>query len=106
GLCLIIAGFFFAKPLWEMKIFTISDFYRERFGKKAEMISVFFNIPAYAGWVAVQLLALSGLLNSFFGWDISTTVLVIAVFSMLLTMVGGLWSVTITDSAQLLVIVI
>src|SRR5690554_1537250 len=45
GLCLIIAGFFFAKPLWEMKIFTISDFYRERFGKKAEMISVFFNIP-------------------------------------------------------------
>lgn len=106
GLCLVIAGLFFAGPLWRMNIYTVSDFYRIKFGKKAEYISVFANIPVYTGWIAVQLMALSQLLNSFFGWEVFTIVLIIAFLSMFLTMIGGLWSVTITDSVQLLIIII
>ena len=35
GLCLVLAGLFFAKPLWEMKLCTVSDLYRNKFGTKA-----------------------------------------------------------------------
>src|SRR5690606_17807677 len=106
GLCLIIAGLFFAGPLWRLNIYTISDFYRIRFGKKTEQLSVMLTVPAYAGWIAVQFLALSQLLHSFFGWPVSMIVLVLAILSMVLTMIGGLWSVTITDSLELSVIII
>lgn len=106
GLCLILAGLFFAKPLWKMDIYTVSDFYRVKFGKKAEFISVIANIPIYTGWIAVQFIALSRLLHSFFHWDVAYIILGIAFLSMILTMVGGLWSVTITDSIQLLVIIV
>src|SRR5690606_29698086 len=57
-------------------------------------------------WIAVQFLALSQLLHSFFGWPVSMIVLVLAILSMVLTMIGGLWSVTITDSLELSVIII
>src|SRR5690606_37644271 len=89
GLCLIVAGLFFAGPLWKMNIFTISDFYRVRFGKKAEFLSVFANIPSYACWIAVQLMAVSSLLNSIFGWPVFYIVLVVAFLSMFLTVIGG-----------------
>jgi len=30
GFCLILAGIFFAKPLWEMKLLTFSDLFRKK----------------------------------------------------------------------------
>ena len=39
GVCLLIAGLFFAKPLWEMKLLTLPDFFRRRFGSAAELFS-------------------------------------------------------------------
>lgn len=104
GACLILAGLFFAKPLWEMKLCTFSDFYRLKFGPKAEKLSVFLTVPGYVGWVAVQLIALAEILNLFFDIPVGTAILGIALVGMLFTMIGGMWSVTITDSLQLLLI--
>src|SRR5690606_9511850 len=32
GLCVVLAGLFFAPRLWRMKLLTLPDFYRRRFG--------------------------------------------------------------------------
>lgn len=107
GFCLLFAGFFFAKPLWDLKISTYSDFFRLKFGKKAELISVFLNVPVYTGWVAVQYIALAHILQIFFPMvPLFTLVILVCAFTMLITLMGGLWSVSLTDSFQLVLIII
>jgi Na+/proline symporter len=54
GVCLILAGLFFAAPLWRMKLLTLPDFFRRQFGTRAEVISACLMIPTYFGWIAVR----------------------------------------------------
>ena len=105
GLCLIVAGLLMAAPLRESKVLTLSDLWRERFGVRAEALGVIVSVPAFAAWVAVQLVALAGILELFFGLDQTVGIILIALVALAYTLLGGMWSVTITDTAQLLVIV-
>ena len=41
-----------------MNLITIGDFYRNRFGRKAEIIMTICIVISYLGWVAAQLKAL------------------------------------------------
>ena len=106
GFCLIFAGIFFAKPLWNMKLFTYADFFREKFGPLIEKLSVFINIPIYVGWIAVQIVALANILSVFFPVPVWVLMLGISLFACFLTISGGMWSVSITDSFQLLIIIL
>src|SRR6476661_2418166 len=38
GTCLILVGLFFAGKLYKMTLLTISDYYRERFGRTIEVV--------------------------------------------------------------------
>ena len=72
GLALIFAGIFFARPLWRAQLLTLADFFRLRYGR---LVEVMFSITVltYFGWIAAQLVGISGILNVFFGtqfgWD-------------------------------------
>ncbi|MCA9211070.1 MAG: sodium:solute symporter, partial [Planctomycetales bacterium] len=61
GLALIVAGLFFAKPMWEMKLLTVGDFFAQRYGPRAELVASFLLIPGYLGWVGAQFVALGNL---------------------------------------------
>lgn len=104
GACLIIAGLFFAKPLWKMNILTIPDFFKLKFGKRAEIISALLMVPGYFGWIAVQIVALSGIINLFFGLPLWLSMIAITVIATVFTCLGGMWSVTLTDAAQMLLV--
>lgn len=106
GMCLILAGLFFAKPLWDMKLMTYADFFRQRFGKRLEFLSVILNIPIYVGWIAVQIVSLANILGVFFPVPVWVFMIGITLFACFLTISGGMWSVSITDSFQLLIIII
>ena len=106
GFCLLLAGLFFARPLWEMGLLTLSDFYRRKFGAAAELGSVVIMVPSYFGWVAAQLVALAGLLHFYFGLDLVTGILLVAAVAMGYTLLGGMWSVTITDAAQISLVLV
>lgn len=105
GMCLILAGIFFAKPLWQMKLMTYADFFREKFGERVELLSVFINIPIYVGWIAVQIVSLANILAVFFPIPVWVFIVGISLFACFLTISGGMWSVSITDSFQLAIIV-
>ena len=105
GLCLILAGLFFAKPLWEMKLCTVSDLYKNKFGTRVETLSVLITVPGYIGWIAVQLVALAAIVQLFFEIPPSVAIPIIALITMLYTLVGGMWSVTITDAVQMALII-
>ncbi|MEZ4871623.1 MAG: hypothetical protein R2827_05110 [Bdellovibrionales bacterium] len=106
GACLILAGFFFARPLWDLQLYTYADFFRIRFGKKVEKLSVYMNVPIYVGWIAVQIVALANILAVFFPVPVWMFILGISLFACILTVSGGLWSVSITDSFQLFIIIL
>jgi Na+/proline symporter len=104
GVCLLIAGAFFARRLWEMRLLTFSDFFARRFGKRAEIASACIMIPGYFGWIAVQFLALAGMLELFFGIPLNVGVAVVALVGMGYTLLGGMWAVTLTDALQLVLL--
>jgi SSS family solute:Na+ symporter len=106
GLCLFLAGWLLARPLWEMKLLTLPDFYGRRFGVATERLSAVLMIPTYFGWIAAQFVALAHLLELVFGLDPAIGMLLVAMVGMLYTLIGGMWSVTLTDAAQIAVVAI
>lgn len=104
GLCLIVGGLFFARRLWESDVYTVSDVIRNGYGQGSEVISVIITVPAYFGWLAIQLVALAGILHVTLDIPMTAGVVGIAVISLAYTLLGGMWSVTITDSIQMLFI--
>ncbi len=101
GVCLLLAGAFFAQPLWRMKLLTICDFFGRRFGRAAEFTSACILVPSYFGWVAAQLVAVAAMLHLFFQIPMSVGIFLAALVGTGYTLLGGMWSVTLTDALQM-----
>jgi Na+/proline symporter len=101
GLALVVAGLFFAGPLWRMRLLTLGDFYDRAFGRRAEVVASLVMVPSYFGWVGVQFLALAGILHLVGGPDERIGIPAVAAVVLVYTLVGGMWSVTLTDTLQL-----
>jgi solute:Na+ symporter, SSS family len=108
SLCLVLVGLFFARPLYRMNLLTIGDYYRKRFSRPVEMLTTLCIVISYLGWVGAQIKALGlvfnvvseGAITQPWGMVIgASTVLVY-------TMLGGMFSVAITDFIQMIVIVL
>jgi SSS family transporter len=108
GSCLILVGLFFAARLYKMTLLTISDYYRERYGRVVEVVCSFIIILSYLGWVAAQVTALGLVFKLLSGGAISIPVgMMIGTASILAyTLFGGLWSVAVTDFIQMIILVV
>ncbi|MFX1680931.1 sodium:solute symporter family protein [Mitsuaria sp. CC2] len=108
GSCLILVGLFFAAKLYKMTLLTISDYYRERYGRVVEVVCSFIIILSYLGWVAAQVTALGLVFKLLSGGAISIPVgMMIGTASILAyTLFGGMWSVAVTDFIQMIILVV
>lgn len=107
GFCLILVGAFFAARLYRMNLLTISDYYRERYGRSIELVCSLFIMVSYLGWVSAQVTALGLVFNVLSGGAISIPMgMTLGVCSILIyTLFGGMWSVAITDFIQMIILV-
>jgi SSS family solute:Na+ symporter len=107
GSCLILVGIFFAAKLYKMNLLTISDYFRERFGRKVEVLCSLIIMVSYLGWVSAQVTALGLVFNLLSGGSISIPMgMTIGVVSILAyTLYGGMWSVAVTDFIQMIILV-
>lgn len=55
SMCLILVGLFFARPLYRMKLLTIGDYYRMRYGRSIELAASLCIVASYLGWVSAQI---------------------------------------------------
>ena len=108
GSCLILVGLFFAGKLYRMNLLTISDYYRERYGRSVEILCSVIIMVSYLGWVSAQVTALGLVFNLLSGGSISMPLgMTIGVVSVLAyTLFGGMWSVAITDFMQMIILVV
>nr|WP_255697657.1 sodium:solute symporter family protein [Pseudacidovorax sp. NFM-22] len=107
GTCLILVGLFFAGKLYRMTLLTISDYYRERYGRFIEVVCSLIIMLSYLGWVSAQVTALGLVFNLLSGGAVSVPWgMVIGVISILAyTLFGGMWSVAVTDFVQMIILV-
>ena len=107
GICLILVGVFFASKLYKMTLLTISDYFRERYGKEVEILCSIIIMLSYLGWVSAQVTALGLVFNVLSAGVISISLgMIIGVISILAyTLFGGMWSVAITDFIQMIILV-
>jgi SSS family solute:Na+ symporter len=100
---LILAGVFFARPLWKMGLYTMADFYRARYGPSAEIVGASIQVPSYFSWVALQYTALASILELYFEIPFVAGVVIVAAVTLVYTLIGGMWSVTLTDTVQIVI---
>ncbi len=108
GTCLILVGLFFASKLYKMTLLTISDYYRERYGRAVEVVCSLIIILSYLGWVSAQVTALGLVFNLLSDGAISVSMgMVLGTASILAyTLFGGMWSVAVTDFIQMIILVV
>ena len=108
GMALILVGTFFAHKLYKQNILTLGDYYRDRYGRSVELLCSVAIVISYLGWVGAQVTALGLVINLITEGAVSmTTGMVIgAAVVLAYTMVGGMWSVAMTDFVQMIVIVV
>jgi Na+/proline symporter len=91
GICLFITGFFYAKKLNKMSMFTLPDFYFRRYGNGAEGISGILMIISFTILVAGNLAACG-----IYFWGILISALVVVAY----TIAGGLFASAWTNLFQ------
>ncbi|MDR1854432.1 MAG: sodium:solute symporter family protein [Azoarcus sp.] len=107
GVCLMLFGLVFARPLYRMNLLTLGDFFRRRYNRGIELALSICIIVSYLGWVAAQITALGlvfnmlsdGIISEGWGMVIGAGVV------LLYTLLGGMWSVAVTTFVQMIVIV-
>lgn len=108
GFCLIIVGLVYAARLYRMKLVTIGDFYRQKYGRLVEVLVSATICASYLGWLSAQIVALGMViklichdaisfeLSMFFGLAIV----------MIYTTFGGMKSLVVMDFIQMIMILV
>jgi len=106
GLCLIIAGFFFAGYFKRLQVETVVDFFRLRYGSRVSWFFSVFYLPVYLGWIGAQLLAFGYILHSLAGIPVPSAVALATGVVVVYTFAGGMWADTMTDLVQCGILVV
>lgn len=104
ALCLVLAGLFFIRRLYRMNLLTLADFFRVKYGEKAEIIASFFLTASYFGWIAAQFVAFAVVLNTLTGINVSAGIILGLIVCVVMVYTGGMWAIAITDFIQTLII--
>lgn len=105
ALCLFLFGMFFSRKLYRMNLLTLGDYFKHRYGPKAELVASVFLAPPYVGYIAAQLVAMALILNVVTGIVLWQGVAICAVVVTLYTYVGGMWAISVTDFVQSILII-
>lgn len=108
SMCLVLVGLFFAPKLYRMKLLTIGDYFRNRYGVVIEILCSILIILSYLGWVAAQITALGLVFTVLSGGAISLPLGMIigTVLVLIYVIMGGMLAVAYTDFIQMIVLVI
>ncbi len=106
ALCLVLFGLFFARKLYNMNLLTLGDFFKVRYGPRAELVASVFLAPPYVGYIAAQLVAMGLILNVVTGLAIWQGVVISALVVTFYTYIGGMWAISVTDFIQGIIIIV
>ncbi len=106
AVCLLLAGLFLARPMNAMKLFTLADFFRRRFGVLPEKVASAIMIFAFTILLAGNLVACGYLMERFAGIPYAFGVVLAVLLVLAYTIGGGLFSDAYTAVIQTTITVI
>lgn len=106
ALCLLITGLFLARPMNAMRLFTLADFFRLRYGRPTEVVASVIMILSFTILLAGNLVACGFLLQEFanvpYLWGVILSVALVLAY----TVAGGLFSDAYTAVIQTIITVV
>lgn len=100
AICIFVMGIFFAKILWNKKITTIPDLFRDRFSPNVERLAALIIIPSSIIWAGAQIRAFGQIIHSTTDFGVTIAVTVAAIVVIMYTVSGGLLADAYTDLIQ------
>lgn len=105
GIAFVILAIF-APKLRRAEVKTVPEYFRRRYGKTSGLITTFIMMIPLIGLTAIQFIASATILSIMLGINYSLAVTIVAIVITIYAIMGGLWSVTLTDFVQVFFIVI
>lgn len=97
---LLLLSLFFAGPIQRLKIYTVAQMLKLRYGVDATSASGLVMV-AYTLMLSVtSTIAYATVFNVLFGTDRTVSVIIGGAVVMLYSSIGGMWSITLTDMVQ------
>ena len=105
GIAFIILSFI-APKFRAATVKTVPEYFRRRYGKSCGLITAIIMLLPLVGLTAGQFIASAVILSTMLNIDYQVAVIIVAVVVTVYSIMGGLWSVTLTDFVQVFLIVI
>ncbi len=105
GIAFIILSFV-APKFRAATVKTVPEYFRRRYGKSCGIITAVIMLLPLVGLTAGQFIASAVILSTMLNIDYQVAVIIVAVVVTVYSIMGGLWSVTLTDFVQVFLIVI
>lgn len=101
----VIAALFIAPKLYRSGSWTLFDLFAKRWNdQKLAILAVIFMFFGMFPYLLSQVMGGATILSGLTGINYSTMVIISCIVFCVLTLIGGAWSVTVTDTAMLMVI--
>lgn len=97
---------FLAPKLRGAEIKTVPEYFRRKYSKTSGIITSLIMFVPLIGLTAGQFIASAYILSTMLGISYKTAVIVVGIIVTIYAVMGGMWSVTITDFIQVFLIVI
>ena len=105
GIAFVILSFL-APKFRQATVKTVPEYFRRRYGKGSGLVTAIIMLLPLVGLTAGQFIASAVILSTMLGIDYQVAVIIVAVVVTIYSIMGGLWSVTLTDFIQVFLIVI
>lgn len=97
---------FIAPKLRNAMVKTVPEYFRRRYGEAPGIITAIIMILPLVGLTAIQFTASAVVLSVMTGMSYKLAVIIVCVVVTLYSVLGGLWSITITDFIQMALIIV
>ena len=104
GIAFVILTFM-AHKFRTAEVKTVPEYFRRRYGRLSGIITAVIMILPLIGLTAAQFIASSTIVSVMLGLDYKTAVVAVTLVVTIYSVMGGLWSVTLTDFVQVFLIV-
>ncbi|MGF6905963.1 sodium:solute symporter family protein [Fusobacterium sp. PH5-44] len=105
GLAFVVLTFL-APKFRAATVKTVPEYFRRHYGKSSGLVTAIIMLLPLIGLTAGQFIASSVILSTMLNLKYSTAVIIVGVVVTSYAIMGGLWSVTLTDFVQVFLIII
>ncbi len=97
---------FVAPKLRETEVKTVPEYFRRKYGKESGVVTALIMFVPLVGLTAGQFIASAQILSTMLGISYKFAVVIVGIVVTIYAVMGGMWSVTITDFVQVFLIVL